>query len=175
MRVFSLRGFWLPVMLTTLVAALFGALLAHRGRDLARLEAELIRLDRDLAMLKQENLKLKRQRDALLSSPEAIERIGREDYGLASPGEHVVSVAPERVAPQRPRGGTALWGRVPWRDVPLQLTASVFILAAIVFALINAFTGRPRAYSEPPEEPVEQIDDESGAVDVGDAELEEGV
>lgn len=130
----------MPVMLTTLVAAFFGALLARRGRDLERLAAEEARLERRLATLREKGAALKAQRDALLSSPEAIERVAREEYGFSAPDERVerldVAVS-ER--PARLRDESTGWGRwFNWGDASLLLPVSVFIITAVTFWVLNA-------------------------------------
>ncbi len=154
MSVFSARRFWLPVLLTTLVAALFGAVLGRRGRRLdAMLDGE-VGLQVLLHEVQRENRKELAQRDALLSSPEAIEKAAREDLGLAAPGETVVPfeggprprVSRERTEDRRP----VVEGLLSWRQLPLALPAAVFVLSAVVFALWNLGTGNRRT-SAPPE------------------------
>ncbi|MFW6189841.1 MAG: FtsB family cell division protein [Planctomycetota bacterium] len=139
MSVFSARSFWLPVMLATLVAAFFGAVLARRGRYLERLERERAELRARLEEQQQENRRLRARRDALLSSPEAVERVAREEYGFAAPGEIAdeggKDESPIRVTARQPEPDRA-W-RLEWRDVSLLLPASVFLLTAFAFALFN--------------------------------------
>jgi len=142
MRVLSLRSFWLPVLLTTLVAAFFGALLARRGRDWNELLAQKAALKAELADLLEENARLRSQRDQLLSSPEAIERVAREEYGFAAPGERIEPVHARpvaRAAAPRPRApGRFAW--LTWERVPILLTLSVFAVTAFVFAVLNAMS-----------------------------------
>jgi len=142
MRVLSLRSFWLPVLLTTLVAAFFGALLARRGRDWNELLAQKAALKAELADLLEENARLRSQRDQLLSSPEAIERVAREEYGFAAPGERIEPVHARPVARAtalRPRAaGRFAW--LTWERVPILLTLSVFAVTAFVFAVLNAMS-----------------------------------
>ena len=151
MGIFPVRAFWLPVMVTTLVAAFFGAMLARRGRDLDRLHQQQEALQENLVAAKAENARLLSERDALLSSPEAIERVAREEYGLVAPGETVSSVnvtapgASVRVKPARRK----IVGEVTWRDVPLVLTAVVFVLTAVVFALTNLMKAKLRGGRRP--------------------------
>jgi len=142
MRVLSLRSFWLPVLLTTLVAAFFGALLARRGRDWNELLAQKAALKAELADLLEENARLRSQRDQLLSSPEAIERVAREEYGFAAPGERIEPVHARpvaRAAALRPRAaGRFAW--LTWERVPILLTLLVFAVTAFVFAVLNAMS-----------------------------------
>ncbi|MGD2175291.1 MAG: septum formation initiator family protein [Candidatus Brocadiaceae bacterium] len=144
MGVFSARSFWLPVLLTTLVAAFFGAVLARRGRDLRDLLEEKNGLRAQLEDLKRENAELRSQRDDLLSSPRAIERVAREEYGFAAPGEKVdrfEAPDPEERLSELPPEGPGLWSRLfSWKNFPMLLPAAVLVLTAIVFAVWNAVT-----------------------------------
>ncbi|MFO8008019.1 MAG: septum formation initiator family protein [Candidatus Brocadiia bacterium] len=141
MGVFSARSFWLPVLLATLVAAFFGAVLARRGRTLERLLREQKRLEARMRQMEAENARLRAERDALLSSPEAVERVAREDYGFSAPGEQVeeypglprateVPLAPEPV----PLWASAFGSRA----FPVLLAGAVFVLSALLAALWNA-------------------------------------
>ena len=109
MRVFSAKSFWLPVLVATLVAAFFGAILNRRGRYLEQMLVTEARQQRELARLTEQNEKARAERDALLSSPEAIERVAREEYGLAAPGEEVTPFEP--LAAARPREAGAAMDR----------------------------------------------------------------
>jgi cell division protein FtsB len=142
MRVSSARSFWLPVLLTTLVAAFFGAVLGRRGRHLEGLLARQAGLEQELARLKEGNRRARAERDALLSSPEAIERVAREEYGFAAPGETVAEYQSRR---RRPRPASTVtvevsrWHRLlMWRHLPVLLPMAVFVATAVVFRLWNA-------------------------------------
>lgn len=141
MGVFSAREFWLPVLLITFVSAFFGAVLARGGRVLEgmltrqeRLEARLARLEEDVRLAQAE-------RDALMSSPEAIERVARVDYGFAAPGEQVTEFKealprPRSVRP--PASPIPAWQKVvTWKQLPLALPAAAFVLAGVTIALAN--------------------------------------
>jgi cell division protein FtsB len=146
MGAFSSRSFWLPVLTTTLVAALLGAILARRGRQLERMQVELARLEARLARLKAQNERLKAERDALLSSPEAIERVAREQYGFAAPGEEVTEFAepplPARRGPAA-RVDPSPWERaLTWRHLSVAVPAGVFVATAVAFAALNVLAGR---------------------------------
>ncbi len=153
MRAISLRSFWLPVMLMTLIAAFFGALLAHRGRELDKLQAEKATLQARLGDLEEQNARLRTQREQLLSSPEAIERVAREDYGFTAPGEKVQAVSPRpaarpvtAVASARPKFPAVLFERVS-----IALPLSAFVVTAFVFALVNILSGRGPERARQPE------------------------
>lgn len=143
MRASTFRTFWLPVLLMTLIATFFGAVLAHRGGDWDNLLAEKAALQVQLGELEVQNAHLKAQRDQLLSSPEAIERVAREDYGFAAPGEKVETVNPRPVARALPAQAPA-GGRFPtlvWARMPIVLPLAVFVVSAFVFALLNILSG----------------------------------
>ncbi|KPK61728.1 MAG: hypothetical protein AMK73_07890 [Planctomycetes bacterium SM23_32] len=143
MRIFTARSFWLPVLLATLAAALFGAVLARRGRQLERALEEQARLEAGLQELEELNARSRAERDALLSSPEAIERVAREDYGFAAPGEQVSEFASGAGAAIRPRRrpphDVSPWQKVlMWRQLPLAVPAAAFVLTALICASANA-------------------------------------
>jgi cell division protein FtsB len=137
----AVRAFWLPLLLATLVAAYFGGLLAKRGRTLQALQAERQTLQARIARLDRENAALRAERDALLGSPQAIERVAREEYGFRAPGE-VVSDFPAAglesglaSAPVTAQSPQAFAG---WDAVPVVLPAVVFVGTALVLAIWNA-------------------------------------
>jgi len=140
------RSFWVPVLLTTLVAALFGAVLARRGRQLEAMLIEEARMQARLEALKAKNEQARAERDALLSSPEAVEAIARQEYGFATPGEkvapydgHAGGFAPMPAAVIR----ASAWQRVlMWRLLPLLVTGLAFAVTALVFALLRAVSRR---------------------------------
>ncbi|MFW6119224.1 MAG: FtsB family cell division protein [Planctomycetota bacterium] len=141
MRVFSTRSFWLPLLIATLVAAFFGALLARRGRVLNELTQREADLRARVAELERESQRLRAQRDALLNSPEAIERAAREEYGFTAPDEQVTEFDPP---PRRGTRSTAQpegapdWTRVfAWHGFPFALPACVFVLSAILLTIWN--------------------------------------
>jgi cell division protein FtsB len=141
MHAFSIRSFWLPVFVATLVAALFGAILARRGRHVQRMVEGRAILEARLARLEAENDRLRAERDELLSSPGAIERVAREEYGFAAPGEQIIRIEGE---PRRPPAGRgrrtplSLGERVLMSgDLSVLLPAAVFVATSVVFAVMN--------------------------------------
>jgi cell division protein FtsB len=142
MRTFSARSFWLPVMLTTLLAAFFGSVLARRGRHLERMLARQARLQGQIAQRTEENRQVRAERDALLSSPEAVERVAREEYGFAGPGEKVTEYQPRGARAKAARPATvrlSRWQRLlMWRHLTVALPAAVFLATAVVFGMWNA-------------------------------------
>ncbi len=145
MEIFSARSFWLPVMTVTLVAALFGSILARSGRELRRMLAEQATLERELAALVAENETLRAERDALLSSPEAAERLAREDYGFTAPGEQVTEFEADVARAAKPAPEVlrvSRWQKtLMWPGLPRALPASAFVITAVVFALLNVASG----------------------------------
>ncbi len=141
MGVFSTRSFWLPLLVATLVAAFFGAVLARRGRVLDRMARREASLQARVRELERENERLRAQRDALLSSPEAVERAAREEFGYTAPGEIVTEFAPPpppRTRTQRAPTQVEAWGRVfAWRGFPFALPAAVFVLSAVLLTVWN--------------------------------------
>ena len=57
-----------------------------------RQQKELQALQQKIQQIKTENEQLDRENHALKSNPAAIERLAREQYGLAKPGEKIYSV-----------------------------------------------------------------------------------
>ncbi len=147
MGVFSARSFWLPVLLATLVAAFFGAVLARRGRTLERLIREQKRLEARLSEMEAENARLRAERDALLSSPEAIERVAREEYGFSAPGERVEEYTglPRPAAPAAAEPVPSWAAALGLRVFPVLLAGAVFVFSALVVALWNALWPAPGA------------------------------
>jgi cell division protein FtsB len=144
MGVLSARQFWLPVMLATLVAAFFGAVLGRRGALLERMRADQALLERRLARVSAECERLRAERDELLGSAEAVERVAREEFGFTAPGETVVDW----------HGGPAAWGgrgaatgeptawlkAFTWPHLPLALPAGVFALSCVAVLILNCAT-----------------------------------
>jgi len=142
-QVFSVRSFWLPVLLVTLVAAAFGAVLGRHGRQLRAMLARQDDLTDELARLRADNARLRAERDALLSTAGAAERVAREDFGFVGPGEKVSDFRARADAGARPSGGPE--SRLPawqkalmWPELPRVLPATAFVVTAVVFGLLNA-------------------------------------
>ncbi len=81
------------VLVALLINALFGdggvlQLMHHRERTAA--------LSRELEGLRQENAQLAREIAQLRSDPRTVERLAREELGLAAPGETVFLIRSDR-------------------------------------------------------------------------------
>ena len=96
------RKAWAVASLLALVALVVGSLFGDRGMlqlFAQRRKAEL--LQRELMELREENLRLGAEIHSLRGDPRAIERIAREELGLARPGE-TVFILREAQGPARP-------------------------------------------------------------------------
>jgi len=87
----SARPLLALALFTLLVYDVFGAhgFLAMRGT-----QKEIERLRQEIAQFNTENRDLSEQVKALRSDPRLIERIAREEMGLARPGELIFKLAP---------------------------------------------------------------------------------
>jgi cell division protein FtsB len=91
----------LALALALLTALIAGAFFGDRGlRRLRQEERRLATLEAELDELRADNVRLCAEVAALTSDPRAVERIAREQLGLARPGE-LVFVLGE--GPARPR------------------------------------------------------------------------
>jgi cell division protein FtsB len=96
------RKAWAVASLLALVALVVGSLFGDRGilqLLMQRKRAEL--LQHELQDLRAENRRLATEIESLRSDPRAIERIAREQLGLARPGE-TVFILREEQGPARP-------------------------------------------------------------------------
>lgn len=129
------------VLLTTLAATLVAGILAWRGRQLADILDEEARLEAQLVRLKRENARARAERNALLSSPEAIERVAREEYGFAAPGEKVTEFAPAPApleGERRVRVAVPAWQKaLMWPFLPLAVPAMVFLITTFVLSWLQ--------------------------------------
>jgi cell division protein FtsB len=78
-------------LLALAVHDVFGS---HGFLAMRRTQKEIQTLHNDIAGLNQENAKLAGQVKSLKSDPKAIERIAREEMGLARPGEIIFKLPP---------------------------------------------------------------------------------
>jgi len=85
-----------------LIALVVGALFGDRGLlQLVAHQQKLQALGRQLDDLRQENQTIASEIKALNTDPGAIERLAREELGLARPGELVFVIRDEKTAPPR--------------------------------------------------------------------------
>jgi cell division protein FtsB len=93
------RKVWIVGSLILFFALAVGALIGDRGLFyLLEQQRRADVLRHDLEALRVENLKLADEIASLRSDPRAIEKIAREELGLARPGETVFILRRERIA-----------------------------------------------------------------------------
>ncbi len=97
------RGLLGLLLLALLVHDVFGA---HGFLAMRRTRAEIKRVQKDIDRLNKDNIQLAEEVQALKSDPRAIEKIAREDLGLAKDGEVIIKIPqerqPERYSPAKP-------------------------------------------------------------------------
>ena len=81
-----------------LVHDIFGA---HGLLAMRRTQKEIERLREEITQVNAENRELAEQVEALKTDPQLIERIAREEMGLARPGELIFKL-PAAVPPEKP-------------------------------------------------------------------------
>ena len=87
-------------VLFLLVHDIFGT---HGFLAMRRAQKEIQRLRDEVTKLNQENLQLEDQVKGLRSDPKLIERIARDELGLARPGEIIIKIpAPAASDPTKP-------------------------------------------------------------------------
>ena len=75
----------------------------HGVLAMRRTQEQAAQVRKEIERLVQENRRLQSCVDGLKSDPAAVERIAREDMGLARPGEYVFKIAPKSAeAPSTP-------------------------------------------------------------------------
>ena len=87
------RGLLGLFLLALLVHDVFGA---HGFLAMRRARAEIERVQKDIDRINKENIQLAEEVKALKSDPRAIEKIAREDLGLAKDGEVIIKIPQER-------------------------------------------------------------------------------
>jgi cell division protein FtsB len=97
------RGLLGLFVLALLVHDVFGA---HGFLAMRRTRAEIEKIHREIERLNKENIQLAKEVKALKSDPRTIEKIAREDLGLAKDGEVIIKIPqgqqPEQNLPAKP-------------------------------------------------------------------------
>ncbi len=97
------RGLLGLFLLALLVHDVFGA---HGFLAMRRTRAEIERVQKDINRINKENIQLAEEVKELKSDPRAIEKIAREDLGLAKDGEVIIKIPqerqPEQYSPAKP-------------------------------------------------------------------------
>ncbi len=106
-----LSEFWRRNWSLLLVAALALLLLqdifgTHGLIAMRRSQKEAKQVQKEISQLDEENRKLEEKVQGLKSDPAAIERIAREEMGLARPGEYIFKLPPKSPASDAPTSDT---------------------------------------------------------------------
>ncbi|HXJ16097.1 MAG TPA: septum formation initiator family protein [Candidatus Polarisedimenticolia bacterium] len=108
----QLRDFWLRNFNWFLLAALALLLLqdifgTHGLLAMRRSHKEAERMQHEINRVNEENRQLEERVKALKTDPHAIERIAREEMGLARPGEYIFKIQPNPgdASPSQPTAG----------------------------------------------------------------------
>lgn len=96
----QLRQFWRRNVVWFLLAALGLLILQdvfgnHGVLAMRRAHNEAVREQIEIDRINQQNVELQNHVNSLKSDPEAIERIAREQMGLARPGEYIFKIPPK--------------------------------------------------------------------------------
>jgi cell division protein FtsB len=96
----QLRGFFRRNLNWFLLAALVALILqdvfgTHGVLAMRRSQKEVEQARKEIQQISDENQKLQENVKALKTDPQAIERIAREEMGLARPGEYVFKIQPK--------------------------------------------------------------------------------
>lgn len=90
----NLSVFLLGGLLLLVIQDVFGT---HGVLAMRRAQEEATKVKREIHQIDTENQRLQDNVKSLKSDPQSIERIAREEIGLARPGEYVFKVAPKPV------------------------------------------------------------------------------
>jgi cell division protein FtsB len=101
-------SFWSRYAATILGAAILllgihDILGSHGFLAMRRTQKEMDQLRSQVKQLNEENNRMAGEAQALKSDPQAVERIAREDMGLARPGEMIFKLPPAPPARQSPK------------------------------------------------------------------------
>lgn len=73
----------------------------HGFLAMRRTQTEIKKVKADLTQLAKENAALQQETQALKSDPRLIEKIARDELGLAKPGEIIIRIPPDQQAPSQ--------------------------------------------------------------------------
>jgi cell division protein FtsB len=95
---FQYRGVLLGLLVLVLVVHdIFGT---HGYLAMRRTEKEIKKVQADLEQLNKENLQLEEEVKELKTDPHKIEKIARDELGLAKPGEVIIKIPQSQQRPQ---------------------------------------------------------------------------
>ena len=87
------------IVLVLLVHDIFGT---HGFLAMRRTQSEIKKVQADLDQLNKENLQLEQEVRELKTDPHKIEKIARDELGLAKPGEVIIKIPLSQQLPQNP-------------------------------------------------------------------------
>jgi cell division protein FtsB len=87
------------LVLVLVVHDIFGT---HGYLAMRRTQQEIKRVKADLEQLNKDNLQLEREVRELKTDPRKIEKIARDELGLAKPGEIIIKIPQSQQLPQNP-------------------------------------------------------------------------
>jgi cell division protein FtsL len=87
------------LVLLLVVHDIFGT---HGYLAMRRTQNEIKKVNTNLDQLNKENLQLEQEVKELKTDPHKIEKIARDELGLARPGEVIIKIAPPQPSPQNP-------------------------------------------------------------------------
>jgi cell division protein FtsB len=87
------------LVLVLVVHDVFGT---HGFLAMRRTQSEIKRVEADLDQLNKENLLLEQEVRELKTDPHKIEKIARDELGLARPGEVIIKIPQSQQLPQNP-------------------------------------------------------------------------
>lgn len=82
-------------LLTAIIILIFFLTNSHGTIQLIRLKMNREKLQQEKLRLEEETSRLMNQQDSLQNNPQAIEKLAREKYNMAKPGEEIYQVVPE--------------------------------------------------------------------------------
>jgi cell division protein FtsB len=107
----QLHSFWRRNVIWFLLAALGLLILqdvfgTHGVLAMRRAQHEAIREQVEIDRINQQNVEMQGRVNSLKSDPEAIERIAREQMGLARPGEYIFKIPPKSQGDKSPKSSS---------------------------------------------------------------------
>jgi cell division protein FtsB len=87
------------IVLVLVVHDIFGT---HGFLAMRRTQSEIKKVQADLDQLNKENLQLEQEVRELKTDPHKIEKIARDELGLAKPGEVIIKIPLSQQLPQNP-------------------------------------------------------------------------
>jgi len=87
------------IVIVLIVHDIFGT---HGFLAMRRTQSEIKKVQADLDQLNKENLQLEQEVRELKTDPHKIEKIARDELGLAKPGEVIIKIPLSQQLPQNP-------------------------------------------------------------------------